>query len=155
MRATLAYTTARILMLVVSIILLYLVGARGLLLGNFGPNMQDARTALAAVRYYRFTEQMHAGDPARPVCYYLANSNSPHGVMFGLSAESFEPDKAAVQNIADGYVLAAGPQVLLHLGERKDQAEKLLETIRRNKYDRLARLGEPGREAMTILVRSR
>jgi len=32
MRATIAYTTARILMLVVSLILLYLVGARGLLL---------------------------------------------------------------------------------------------------------------------------
>ena len=32
MRATLAYTSARILMLVVAIILLYLVGARGLLL---------------------------------------------------------------------------------------------------------------------------
>jgi hypothetical protein len=32
MRATLAYTTARILLLVVSMILLYLAGARGLLL---------------------------------------------------------------------------------------------------------------------------
>jgi len=32
MRATLAYTSARILLLVVSMILLYLVGARGLLL---------------------------------------------------------------------------------------------------------------------------
>jgi hypothetical protein len=32
MRTTLAYTSARILLLVVSIILLYLVGARGLLL---------------------------------------------------------------------------------------------------------------------------
>jgi Mn2+/Fe2+ NRAMP family transporter len=32
MRATLAYTTARILLFVASVILLYLVGARGLLL---------------------------------------------------------------------------------------------------------------------------
>ena len=32
MRTTLAYTSARILLLVVSIILLYLIGARGLLL---------------------------------------------------------------------------------------------------------------------------
>ena len=32
MRTTLAYTSARILMLVVSIIVLYLIGARGLLL---------------------------------------------------------------------------------------------------------------------------
>ena len=32
MRATLAYTSARILLLVVSVILLYLAGARGLLL---------------------------------------------------------------------------------------------------------------------------
>jgi Mn2+/Fe2+ NRAMP family transporter len=32
MRATLAYTSARILLLVASIVLLYLVGARGLLL---------------------------------------------------------------------------------------------------------------------------
>jgi uncharacterized protein (DUF58 family) len=32
MRATLAYTSARILLLVVSVILLYLIGARGLLL---------------------------------------------------------------------------------------------------------------------------
>jgi len=32
MRATLAYTSARILLLIISVILLYLVGARGLLL---------------------------------------------------------------------------------------------------------------------------
>ena len=32
MRATLAYTSARILLLVVSIVLLYVIGARGLLL---------------------------------------------------------------------------------------------------------------------------
>ncbi len=32
MRATLAYTSARIVLLVVSVVLLYLVGARGLLL---------------------------------------------------------------------------------------------------------------------------
>jgi Mn2+/Fe2+ NRAMP family transporter len=32
MRATLAYTSARILLLVVSVIVLYLIGARGLLL---------------------------------------------------------------------------------------------------------------------------
>jgi uncharacterized protein (DUF58 family) len=32
MRATIAYTSARILLLVISLILLYLVGARGLLL---------------------------------------------------------------------------------------------------------------------------
>lgn len=36
MRATLAYTSARIVLLIVSLILLYLVGARGLLLLALG-----------------------------------------------------------------------------------------------------------------------
>jgi hypothetical protein len=131
------------------------LSAGGLLLGNFRANMQGATNALAAVRYYRFTEQMNVGDPPSQVCCYLTNSQSPRGLMFGLPAESFEPQKVAVEKGADGYHLAAGTHVLLRLGGRKDQADRLLESIRRNRYDRLCRLGEPGQEAMTILVRSR
>src|SRR5208337_3908069 len=113
------------------------LAAGGLLLANFGTNFEDARTALAAVRYYRFTEQLHAGDAGRPVCYYLTNAQSPHGLMFGLPAEMFDPEKVAIQKSPDGCCLADGQHVLLRMGERKDQAEKLLESIHRNKYDRL------------------
>ena len=124
-------------------------------LGNFGASVQDARMALAAMRYYRFTERLHAGDAQHPFSYYLPNAQAPHGLMMGLAAETFEPEKLSVEKAADGYALTAGKQVLVRLGDRADEARDLLEVIKRNKLDRLCKVGEPGKAAMTFLVRSR
>jgi len=60
MRTTLAYTSARILLLVVSIILLYLVGARGLLLLALGIRTATARTGV---------DQEVTAPPARLAAY--------------------------------------------------------------------------------------
>jgi hypothetical protein len=48
-----------------------------------------------------------------------------------------------------------GKQVLVRFGERQEEARKLVETIRHNHLDRVCKLGGPGNEAMTLLLRSR
>jgi hypothetical protein len=122
-------------------------------LENFGVNVQDARMALSAVRYYRFTERWRASGE-RPADYYLANGQSPRGMLFGLRGEAFEPDKVEVKEEQGGCSLVQGRRVLLRLGDR-EEAGRLLEAVQRNKFDRVCKLGDPGREAMTVFVRSR
>ncbi|MFO0925761.1 MAG: hypothetical protein U0736_01830 [Gemmataceae bacterium] len=39
--------------------------------------------------------------------------------------------------------------------DQEADARQLLDAIKRNRYDRLCRIGTPGQEAMTFLVRTR
>ena len=116
---------------------------------------QDARLALSSIRHYRFTERLHAGGEQHPLNYYLANSQSPRGLMFGLQGESFQPEQVAVKQAEGSYTLVSGERVLMNFGERQEEAKNLLEAIQRNKFDRLCKLGDPEKEVMTFLVRSR
>jgi hypothetical protein len=124
-------------------------------LAGFGSNALNARLALSAMRYYRFTEQRHAGnDPTGPA-YYLASAQAPRGVMLGLNAESFQPERVEVRSLDGGFAVADGAHVLMYFGSRQAEAAKLVETIKRQKYDRLCRLGEYGEQGMAMLVWSR
>jgi hypothetical protein len=76
MRATLAYTAARILLFVVVLGLLYLVGARGLLLVGLGlvisgiisfivlSPQRDAMSGAISSRISHFRERLHEGTQA-------------------------------------------------------------------------------------------
>lgn len=127
----------------------------GLRLISCGPNQQDARLALSAVRHYRFTEQHRFGGDQPYMTYFTAPGTAPRSVMLGLQAVEFQPDKLELKKVESGYALCQGEKVIVRLREREEDGTKLLESIRRNRYDRLCRIGEPGREAMTFLVRTR
>jgi hypothetical protein len=124
-------------------------------LANFGTNVHDARLALSAVRHYRFTEQHHLGGERPVLSYCAATSAAPRGVMLGLHAQVLLPEQMEVQQVGTAYALTSGKHVVLRLGEQPEEARRLLEVIRSNRYDRLCRLGEPGKPGMTILVRSK
>lgn len=124
-------------------------------LARFGSSANHAQQAMAALRYYRFTEQNRLGGEQPYFTYYLANNQSPRGVMMGVNAERFDPDKVEVRQVGENFALCQGQRVLVQLRQQQDDARKLLESIQRNKYDRLCRIGDPGKEAMTFLVRSR
>jgi hypothetical protein len=124
-------------------------------LGSFGSNALDARLALSAIRYYRFTEQRHAGDDSTGVPYYLGNSQSPRNVMIGVFAEPFQPDHVEARQTDGGWALVDGQRVLMQFGSRQAEAEYLVKAIKREKYDQLCKLGPLGSEAMTFLVRSK
>jgi hypothetical protein len=123
-------------------------------LANFGANLNEARLALSAVRYYRFTELHRVGGAQPAVNYCTPSLLAPRGVMLGLHAQVLMPEQMAVQPLGEGYALYSGNQVVMKVGEHAE-ARRLVELIKSNKYDRLCQIGEPGKDGMTILVRSR
>jgi hypothetical protein len=130
-----------------------LVGNR--VLATFSSSDQDARLALEAIRHYHFIERWQVGGEGHPLFCYLANGQSPRGILFGLHPESFEPNQVALKQSESGCNLVAGERVLLRFGERQEEAARILETIQRNKLDRLCKVGNPEHEEVAFLVRSR
>jgi hypothetical protein len=122
-------------------------------LANFGSDEQAARRALTALRHYRFTEEWRVGAPTPSFTYFLANGQAPRGVMLGVNAVTFRPEALKVRQVEGKYALYSGEQVLARFGARPDEAERLLEVIKRNQFDRLCNLGD-GTHGMTFLVRS-
>jgi hypothetical protein len=122
-------------------------------LASFGGNATEARLALSALRYYRFTEQWKAGAEAHDSCY-LASKQSPRGTLFGLRTTEIDPQKVEVKQSGGGYEVVAGREVLAHFGSHREEAGRLAEAIRKEGLDRQCKLGEPGKEAMTLLLRS-
>jgi hypothetical protein len=130
------------------------LAAGSLVLADFGPKVNEARLALAALRYYRPREQYRVGSgPGQ--AYYVAGMAAPRGVMLGLQGQPFQADKLEVRQVGQRYVLCSGEREVLPVGDRRDDATRALETIQRQHVDRLCRVGEPGKEGLTILVRSR
>jgi len=128
------------------------LAAGGLVLANFGGDQHEASVALSAVQHYRFTEQWRVAGDFR---YFLSNGQAPRGLMLGAQAQSFQPDALAVKQVEGRYALCAGDKVVVRLGQRAEEAQQLLEVIKRNHFDRLCRLGEGAPQGMTFLVRSR
>lgn len=125
------------------------------LLANFGYSAQDGRLALSAVRHYRFTEQWRLGGANPYLSYYIANATAPRSLLLGIRAEEFQPQKLELKHLETGYALCEGPRVVLRLRDSEEEGRQLLETIKRHRCDRLCKIGEPGKETMTFLVRSR
>jgi hypothetical protein len=130
--------------------------AGSLELASFGHNDTAARQALSALRHYRFTERQSMSDGATTFSCYLAGPQSPRGVPIGVQAQSFAPDKLEVRQDGAQYLLHDGTQPVVRLGTRQADAQRLLEVIRTNGYDRLCQLpGSQDGGGMTFLVRSR
>jgi hypothetical protein len=133
----------------------WLLAAGSLVLANFGTNEHDARVALSAMRHYRFTEQWRMGGGDKPTfSYFLINGQAPRGVMVGVNAQMIQPENLSVRQVGGNYALCAGEQVVVRLGQRPDEARRLLQVIQNNKIDRLCRLGEADAPGMTFLARS-
>jgi hypothetical protein len=131
------------------------LAAGSVVLANFGTNVQDARLALSALRHYRFTEQLRVGSPQPVFTCCVAGNAAPRGLMMGLSGQAFEPDKLEVRQVEGRCCLCNDKQVVLRLGERPEEAARVLDRIKETHVDRMCRMGEAGKEGMTIMVRSR
>lgn len=133
----------------------WVIGAGSQILGRFGNNEREAKHAVDAVRYYRLTEQMQVGRDDQPFAFYLANGQAPQGLMLGLQAQPFAPDHLKVQQVGQRWSLTVGDQVIVPVSTRQEDAQKLLGEIRRLRFDRVARIGTPSEEGMTLLLKSR
>jgi hypothetical protein len=129
--------------------------AGGTVLGNFGDQVREAKLALAALRYYRFTEQWRLGVPQPYITYYVPNRTAPPGLMLGISGEELKADKLELRHVETGYALCQGQRVVFRLREREDDGRRLLDAIKQSHCDRICRIGEPGKEPMTLLLRSK
>jgi hypothetical protein len=128
------------------------LSAGGYVLASFGTDEAAAHRALAAVRHYHFTEHCRVGSPTPVFSYFLVNGQAPRGVMFGVDAQAFQPNRLSAQALGRQWALFEGDKVLLVLGESANDALTLLEAIRRNKFDRLCHVG-PEQAGMTFLAR--
>jgi hypothetical protein len=131
------------------------LAAGSLVLANFGTNVHEARLALSALRYYRFTEQLRVGGAQPVLTCCVAGPAAPRGLMMGLSGQAFQPDKLEVREMDGRCCLCSGQQVVLRLGDRSDEAARVLDRIKQSHVDRLCRVGDAGKEGMTMLLRSR
>jgi hypothetical protein len=76
--------------------------------------------------------------------------------MLGLPGRELSPDKVQVQPFNGGYALYDGQQLVMNLGGRREDADRLVEAIKANRYDRLSQLGEAGKPGgLMLFVRSR
>src|SRR5262249_43479263 len=108
--------------------------AGSLALADFGASAQEARLALSALRHYRFGEQWRLGGERPYLPYSPAPARAPRGVLPGLPAEEFNPEQIQLKQLETGYALCQGQRVVLRLRDREDDARKLLDTIKKNRF---------------------
>ena len=131
------------------------LAAGSCVLADFGSDEHAARQGLAAMQYYRFTEQCHMGDsPNRFTCFFVSGQ-APRGTMFGVDGLSFQPERLEVRQVGGKWAVCAGEQPLVEMGDKPDGAKEVLDLIRRQQCDRLFRLGSVDGKGMMFLVRSR
>jgi hypothetical protein len=128
--------------------------AGNITLANFGPHESDARTALAAMRYYHFTEHGSLGRPRPLFSYFLVNGQAPRGYMMGLRHVPFQPEVLTVRQTDDAWGLYEGNRAILQFGDHPDEARQALRLIQRYQFDTLCLVGRPDTGAMTFFVRA-
>ena len=131
------------------------LAAGSLVLADFGADEYAARLGLSAMHYYHFTEQRQVGGPSGGFTYYLSEGQAPHGVMFGMDGQSFQPDRLEVRQLQGRWAVCVGDVPLVELGDTPEAANQVLDVIQRQHFDRLCRLGTTDGKGMTFFVRSR
>ncbi len=131
------------------------LAAGSLVLADFGADEYAARLGMSAVQYYRFTEQRQVGGPTGGFTYYLSAGQAPHGVMFGMDGQPFQPDRLEVRQIHGRWAVCVGDVPLVEMGDAPEAANQVLDVIQREHFDRLCRLGMADGKGMTFFVRSR
>jgi hypothetical protein len=71
-----------------------------------------------------------------------------------LAETDFRSDILAVRRGGADWYICDENQALIRAGEKEENAKKLLEIIRRYKFDALCRIGTGEAGAMSILVRT-
>ena len=131
------------------------LAAGSLVLADFGADEYAARLGLSAVQYYHFTERRQVAGPSGGFTYYLSAGQAPHGVMFGMEGQPFQPDRLEVRQLEGRWAVCVGEVPLVEMGDAPEAANQVLDVIQRQHFDRLCRLGQTDGRGMTFFVRSR
>jgi hypothetical protein len=122
---------------------------------NFGPSEYEARRGINAIQFYRLNEHCRVGESRTSFSFFLANGQSPRGLMFGLTGRTFRPQTLTIRQVGGGWAICDDKQPLIALGEQVDDAKKLLEIIQQHKFDHLCHIGPGEPYGMTLLIRGR
>jgi hypothetical protein len=131
------------------------LAAGSCVLADFGADEHAARLGLSAVQYYRFTERRQVGGESARFTYFLVGGQPPRGAMFGADGQPFQLNRLQVRQIEGRWTVCDGDQPLVEMGDKAEEANQVLDLIRRQQVDRLCRLGAADGRGMTFLVRSR
>ncbi len=131
------------------------LAAGSFVVADFGGDERAARLGLSAMQNYRFTERCSVGAAPERFSYLLAGGQAPRGTMFGVYGQSFKPERLELRQVAGRWAVCAGDETLVKMGERREDARQVMETMRRLQCDRLCRLGTADGKGMTFLVRAR
>jgi hypothetical protein len=123
-------------------------------IANFGKAEREARQALGAAQYYRFTEECLVGHPRPAFTYFLVNGQPPRGLMYGMEHVEFNPEAVALRQVGNDWVLADGAGVLVNLGQRGDEGKEALKAIQRHKFDTMCRIAGGDGAALTFPVKT-
>jgi hypothetical protein len=123
-------------------------------LANFGANEMDARQALRAIEYYRFTEERRVGSPNPVFTYFLTGEQAAHGAWFGLPSVSFRPETLKVQALGGAWTICDETRVLLTLHGDEADACRVKQIIQQEHFDTLCQVGSAGPGTMAFLVRA-
>jgi hypothetical protein len=124
-------------------------------LADFGADEHAARLGLYAMQYYRLTERRQIGGPSASFTYFLTGGQPPRGMMFGMDGQPFQWNRLQTRQIKGHWTICDGEQPLVEMGDKAEDANRVLEIIRNQQVDHLCRLGTADGRGMTLLVRSR
>lgn len=123
-------------------------------LANFGAGERWARLAQAVLMHYHVTELVTVGTGEQTLRYYLVNGQAPRGLMTGVMADRFVNDRLQLRVIGERQCLAEGGHPVFDCGTRVEDAQHMLNVVRRFGFDHVLRIGQTDQQALTMLVRS-
>jgi hypothetical protein len=125
-------------------------------LEDFGKGSFQAQQVLQWIQQYGCTEQCRIGFPETVFSYYLVNGSPAKGVKFSMQGQPFRPEDMSVKQLNQTWHLCDKGQPILAVGTQRQDAEQVLEVIRRYRFDFLARpVGLDGKPTGGFLVRTR
>lgn len=110
---------------------------------GFGPNEDQADTALKIIRQYGMSRSCFIGDPQPTFRFLLIGARAPLGAMYGEDCVPFQPTNVSVVQHLGRWSIVDGDQVLFDFGDKEKDARSALAAIRTYEFSNVCYVGRP------------
>lgn len=124
-------------------------------LADLGTNYHIARLAYASLLHYQFNEMHQINPEVEETKYFLVRGQPPRGLMPGLSSMRIQPSRVTVREHEEEYHLMQRGQFLVNCGKNREDAEAMLQVLRKHNFDRLCRARSGFETRFQFFVRTR
>lgn len=104
---------------------------------QFGVDKTEAENSFAILRQYGITSSCFVGRPKPSFHYLLAGNAIPTGEFRGEACKVFAQELVEVRQTKTGWVLGDAAQVLLSFGDRRADADRTMELMKKYGATRL------------------